>query len=62
MASENVNIEDQVREALAQELNRQAEDCPELSLSSDGSRIVVHGPVDLDALAMVVVGAVAGGP
>ncbi|HEY9217904.1 MAG TPA: hypothetical protein VIO94_07645 [Phenylobacterium sp.] len=62
MTAENVNIEDVVREAIAQELNRQAQDCADLSMRPDGPRTFLEGPVDVDALAMAVVGAVAGGP
>lgn len=59
-----MDMEDQVREAVVGEIARQAE-------ASDGAikaecsapgRLRVEGEVDLDALAMAVVGAVAGGP
>jgi hypothetical protein len=59
-----MDMEDQVREAVVGEITRQAE-------ASDGAlkancgepgRLKVSGEVDLDALAMAVVGAVAGGP
>jgi hypothetical protein len=59
-----MNMEDQVREAVVGELRRQAE-------ASHGSlragmpkegRLHLEGDVDLDALAMAVVGSVAGGP
>jgi hypothetical protein len=59
-----MNMEDQVREAVIDELTRQA-------LDSHGAlrtgkpvegRLHIEGDVDLDALAMAVVGSVAGGP
>lgn len=59
-----MNMEDQVREAVVQELNRQALDSHgELRAGApkDG-RMHVEGDLDLDALAMAVVGSVAGGP
>jgi hypothetical protein len=61
-----MDMEDQVREAVVEELTRQAE-------GSDGAlrvsrenlatgRLAVAGSIDLDALAMAVVGSLAGGP
>ena len=59
-----MDMEDQVREAMVGELTRQAE-------ASDGrlkagpcaeGRLRLEGEIDLDALAMAVVGSVAGGP
>jgi len=59
-----MDMEDQVREAVVGEIARQAE-------ASDGAlkadcgqpgRLRIEGEVDLDALAMAVVGSVAGGP
>lgn len=59
-----MNMEDQVREAVIQELTRQAQDSHgELRTGRPASgRLRVEGDVDLDALAMAVVGSVAGGP
>lgn len=49
--------------AVYEELVRQAEENPSiLQVRRDGDRAVVEGEVDLDALAMVVIGAMAGGP
>lgn len=59
-----MNMEDQIREAVVQELTRQAQDSHgdlRTGQPSDG-RLRVEGDVDLDALAMAVVGSVAGGP
>lgn len=59
-----MDMEDQVREAVVGEITRQAE-------ASDGAlkadcgqpgKLHVEGDLDLDALAMAVVGSVAGGP
>jgi hypothetical protein len=55
-------MEDQLREAIVDELKRQAEISPELEVRQDGERLVVDGPIDLEALVMVVAGTVAGGP
>lgn len=55
--------EEKARQALLEELQRQAADNPErLRLDLDGDRIRLEGEVDSDALVMVVIGAVAGGP
>ena len=53
-----------VERAIVEELRRQAEgDSKALSVSSSGEgRLQVDGSIDLEALAMAVVGAVAGGP
>ena len=58
-----MDMEAQVRDAIRSELERQAEAAEgglSLAQSPDGLRI--SGQVDLEALAMAVVGAVAGGP
>ncbi|MFC6486858.1 hypothetical protein [Nitratireductor sp. GCM10026969] len=56
-------MEQKVKQAIAEELKRQAENRPEtLNVVEKGNRIAVHGEVDLDDLVMVVVGSVAGGP
>ena len=49
--------------AVLEEFERQAAERPEkLSVHKNGSSILVHGEVDIDALVMVVVGSMAGGP
>ena len=55
-------LEEKLKEAIVAELKRQAANDPHsLSVeSSDG--LVVEGKIDLDDLAMVIAGAVAGGP
>jgi hypothetical protein len=59
-----MNMEDQVREAIVDELKRQAEIAEGgLKLTDDGNDLLtIQGRVNLDELAMAVVGAVAGGP
>ena len=58
-----MNMEDQVREAIVEELKRQAEAGGKLTLTDEGNDLLtVQGRVNLDELAMAVVGAVAGGP
>ena len=59
-----MNIEDQVREAIVEELKRQAAAGEgKLTLTDEGNDLLsVQGRVNLDELAMAVVGAVAGGP
>ena len=55
-------MEEQVRDAMMAELKRQA-DAGGLTVRADGEgAAAVEGRVDLEALAMAVVGAVAGGP
>lgn len=55
-------MEEKLRMAITDELRRQAEIDPELDVQQDGDRLVVNGPIDLDALVMVIEGSVAGGP
>ena len=55
-------MEEKLRMVITDELRRQAERNPELDVRQNGDRLVVNGPVDLDALVMVIVGSVAGGP
>ncbi|MER9134714.1 hypothetical protein NKI20_00140 [Mesorhizobium sp. M0830] len=46
-----------------EELERQAAENPsKLKVRRDGDKIVVDGEIDVDALVMVVVGSMAGGP
>ena len=55
-----------VREAILSELRRQAETSADtgdtLTVEPGPDKVVIHGPVDLDDLAMVVMGSLAGGP
>ena len=55
-------MEDKIRTALVDELQRQAEDQDDLKVLLDGTTLIVHGPVDLDTLVVAIEGAVAGGP
>jgi hypothetical protein len=56
-------MEEKVREAIVAELRRQSEAGPaKLRVSVNGGRLAANGEIDLDALAMAVVGAVSGGP
>jgi hypothetical protein len=55
-------FEEKLKEAIIGELERQAADQPEsLKVNSSGD-LVVNGKIDIDALAMAVAGAMAGGP
>lgn len=56
------DLEAQVAAAVRRELERQAEATKDLSVSGFDGTLTVHGPIDLEALAMALVGAVAGGP
>jgi hypothetical protein len=59
-----MNLEDQVREAILAELERQAE-AGENGLKfgkPEAEMITVEGRVNLDELTMAVVGSLAGGP
>ncbi len=56
-------MEAQIVDALRSELQRQAAESGELRLADAApGRLQVDGSVDLEALAMTVAGAVAGGP
>lgn len=55
-------MEEKLRMAISDELRRQADIDPELNVQEDEDRLVVNGPIDLDALVMVIAGSVAGGP
>jgi hypothetical protein len=56
-------LEEQVREAIMLELRRQAETWPQrLQVDVADERLTVSGEIDLEELAMAIVGAVAGGP
>ncbi len=56
-------LEEKAIEAVVEELERQAAENPSvLRVRRDGDRVVVDGAIDVDALVMVVVGSMAGGP
>lgn len=58
-----MDMEEMVRDAIVAELKRQSEGGGGLQLRAAGEGAVdLQGRVDLEALAMAVVGAVAGGP
>jgi len=57
-----MNMEEQVREAMIAELQRQAAEGDMTFDCGEQGSVRIKGDVDLDALAMVVVGSLAGGP
>lgn len=59
-----MNLEDNIREAIMAELQRQSEAAEgALKVTLEGPTTVrIEGPVNLDELAMVIVGSLAGGP
>ncbi len=57
-----MDMEAQVREAILDELTRQAEAGGLTVQPEDEGAVTLNGRVDLETLAMAVVGAVAGGP
>ena len=58
-----MDMEASVRDAIVAELERQAETGEgRLKLRREADTLTVDGPIELEALAMAVVGAVAGGP
>ncbi|MBW3559588.1 MAG: hypothetical protein KY449_07450 [Proteobacteria bacterium] len=57
-----MDMEAQVREAILDELTRQAETGGLTVEPDDEGAVTLNGRVDLETLAMAVVGAVAGGP
>lgn len=63
MTKELPVLEEKIKESIVAELKRQAEERPEaLKVSGSVDRLKVDGEIDLDALAMVVIGSMAGGP
>jgi hypothetical protein len=59
----HMEIEHAVREAIVQELRRQADNAPDrLKVEDRDGDVLINGQVDLDDLVMVVMGSVAGGP
>lgn len=58
-----MDLQEQMREAMLAELQRQASERPqELQVGSEGDRVEIRGTVDFDDLVMVAVSSVAGGP
>jgi hypothetical protein len=57
-----MDMEAQIAAAVRAELRRQSEEATELSVADGPRGLVLNGPVDLEALAMAIAGAVAGGP
>ena len=55
-------MEEKVRTAIIDELKRQAEETQNLKVSAENDTLVVNGRIDADALVMVVIGSMAGGP
>lgn len=65
MTSRNVGpgLEEKVKDAIAGELERQAENRPgTLTVRRRNGKLLVEGEIDLDDLAMVVICSLAGGP
>ncbi len=64
MSDRTTNLEDNIRESIIAELQRQAEvQEGALKVAVEGPTMIrIEGPVNLDELAMVVVTSVAGGP
>jgi len=55
-------LEEKLKEAIVAELMRQAANNPQSLSIENSDGLVVRGKIDLDDLAMVIAGAVAGGP
>jgi hypothetical protein len=55
-------LEEKLKEAIVAELKRQAANNPQSLSVENLDGLVVEGKIDLDDLAMVIAGAVAGGP
>ena len=55
-------FEEKLKEVIVGELERQAADKPQSLKVNNSGDLVVNGKIDIDALAMVVAGAMAGGP
>jgi len=60
---EDLPLQDKAITGMIEEFERQAAENPsKLKVRREGDKLIVDGEVDVDALVMVVVGAVAGGP
>jgi hypothetical protein len=58
-----MTVENTIREAIVEELRRQAENSgSKLRVEASDDKVTINGPVNLDDLVMVVMGSVAGGP
>jgi hypothetical protein len=55
-------LEEKLKEAIVAELKRQAANDPQSLRIENSDGLVVEGKIDLDDLAIVIAGAVAGGP
>ena len=55
-------LEEKLKEAIVAELKRQAANDPQSLSIENSDGLIVKGKIDLDDLAMVIAGAVAGGP
>jgi hypothetical protein len=55
-------LDQKLKEAIVDELKRQAADKPQSLSVKDSENLEVSGKIDLDALIMVIAGSVAGGP
>jgi len=55
-------LEEKLKEAIVAELKRQAANNPQSLSIENSDGLVVRGKIDLDDLAIVIAGAVAGGP
>jgi hypothetical protein len=58
-----MSMQDTVREAIIDELRRQADNSGSaLKVDVQGEKLVINGPINLDDLVMVIAGSLAGGP
>jgi len=58
-----MTVETEIRQAIIDELKRQADNSSsQLTVQTTNDQVTINGPVNLDDLVMVVMGAVAGGP
>ncbi len=55
-------LEEKLKQAIINELKRQAANSPRSLQVEDSKELVVRGKIDIDELVMVIVGSVAGGP
>jgi hypothetical protein len=64
MEGRRMNMEDQIRDAVVAELQRQGEASEgKVKVQTQGDNgLRIEGTIELDSLAMAVAGAVAGGP
>jgi hypothetical protein len=62
LKEETTMLEEKLKEAIVDELKRQAANSPQTLRVEGSEELIVNGKIDLSELVMVIAGSVAGGP